>query len=610
MKLILKTLDEAAKWRKTSFKTKLNDEEIVAFEQKYGIDNLYIHFDSGVAKSSRGFGYEEPLAIRGGTQDKDWSKDPDQNDPTLSDVGSTERVPQKSFNPQTRFSTPVGIYIYPLRYAREVIGVKDFASPEEIRKFPFANEASFLYIYYIPSENILQLNDLWKTDLFPKALTRAVTATKSEWPLYHTVERALSDSDFFKYTKWKIKNSEFISANMNGKSIWELFRDNFNPQSTTETAEAAFARCWFFFTNNISKRNINKWSKLLVDLGVRAINDYGNGIIHPSEPYQGVIIDTAAAKLLLAKENPNNSNAYAIAAADDQDAYDDEIQEKYEGYAQFSANQAILNKIFGYKLPALDRALTLNKNASRKMLFALFSRPYAVSNLAKNLIANPTINRDEVKAQYIKLMDLYGTDEGARKAQKYEANEIIYTAINSNLIQEPDFRARLLSYFITDPGTIQNILGATKVTEEELKKILISMPPGSQTGDLMTRKGRLFYDMVWGKRIEPSAEWVSWLWNLNDPELDREKSIIQMVEFYDMTPSRKPDINFAKTFKQTVYANPQNKERAEAAWEYLTRIFPELGAKIAAERLSRNKGLKEAHIREAVKRKTLLGRRF
>jgi hypothetical protein len=590
MKLILKTLDEAAKWRKTSFKTKLNNEEILALEQKYGIDNLYIHFDSGVPRSSRGFG-REPAAQTSVTSAPDWSIDPDQGDPELRDQGSLERVPQKSFNPQTKFNTPVGIYLYQMRYAREVIGIKDFGSANDIKHFPFAAESAFFYIYYIPPQNILQLDNLWKTDLFSKALTKAVTATKSESPLYQTIEAALGSADFFKYTKGKIKNSEVISDNINGKSIWELFRDNFEPSSSKESVEKAFARCWFYFTNNFVGNNINKWSKFLVDLGVRAISDYGNGIIHPSEPHQSVVIDTGAAKLVLAKENPNDATRNIPSS--EEDAYNDKLEDKYTGYAKFSDNQILLNKIYSYQLPALDRALTLNKNASKKMLFSLFHRKYAVSNLAKNLIANPTINKDEVKAQFIKLMDLYGTDEAARKAKKYVANEIIYTAINSTLIQEPDLRERILRYFITDPGTIMNIMGATEVTEEEIKKILVLMPSGIEVGDKMTKRVRLFYNLLWAGKIKPSAEWAHWAWNLNVTDVERENIILIMVEYYAMTPSRRPDADLAKAFKETVHTQPENRERVEAAWEYLTSVFPELGAKIAAEQLFRfNKRLK------------------
>lgn len=579
MKLVLKNIEEVAKWRKTSFKTKITNEEILGYEQKYGIDNLYIHFDSGVPRSTRGAGYDPYSQSQ---EPVDYSTDPDAVDKSLDDDTSTELVPQKSFNPQTRFKTPVGIYLYQLKYAREVLRIKDFGNADEIKKFPFAAEGQFIYVYHIKPENILNIEKVHETDLFDRTLKRAVEMTKPHGPLGpFAVSTKLYDnlmsSGLYLHTKasafdniWEIYRS--------GTPIWDVFKKNFVPSSKIKTPEAAFGKVWFYFTNNLMGNNINKWSKLLVDLGVRAITDYGNGIIHPAEPHQAVVIDTGAAKLVMAKDNPN----VATLSDDDKDSQNDAIADKYTEHAQFSKNKSLLMKIANLKNPDLDRSLSLNPNLDKKILLSLLNRKWG-GFLITNLIKNPSINVDEIKSKLVQMMDTLGTQKQAQALKKSNANEVLLNSMSTSLKNDSDYRQKIIYYFSDDAGTITNLLGNIKPTTDELKKIIAGMRGSRTTTQPLSQKYALLVNCLWSGTVDPTAEWINWVWSLNDPELPRTGVIRHMLQFYYLKPSLgTPDSETMKAFSQTVYKDvPSSDEELNQEWSMFLKKFGQEEKKVA-----------------------------
>lgn len=124
-------IDEAAKWRATSYNTELTQDELDKIISKYGVDTLGAHYDDGVPT---------------GKSAKD---DFDKNvfTPAVPARGREDTQPQKTFNPGAKWGTPVGIYYYPLSWAADKI-MNDGV--------PFAGHSKYIYIYRIkdPSKRL------------------------------------------------------------------------------------------------------------------------------------------------------------------------------------------------------------------------------------------------------------------------------------------------------------------------------------------------------------------------------------------------------------------------------------------------------------------------
>ena len=106
------SIDEAARWRGTQFNTEITQEEIERLVDKYGADVLGAHYDDGVPTGTDATGARSR--------------------------GLTE--PQTSFNPRATWETPVGIYYYPLSWAKDRI---------MNNQIPFAGDKKYIYIYRI-----------------------------------------------------------------------------------------------------------------------------------------------------------------------------------------------------------------------------------------------------------------------------------------------------------------------------------------------------------------------------------------------------------------------------------------------------------------------------
>jgi hypothetical protein len=109
------TMDEAARWRSTSFSTELTQETLDKLISKYGEDALGVHYDDGVPTGKE-------TGMGGGVRSRE------------------STTPQTSFNPKAKWETPVGIYYYPMVWAKDRV-MKG--------SIPFAGDKKFIYIYRI-----------------------------------------------------------------------------------------------------------------------------------------------------------------------------------------------------------------------------------------------------------------------------------------------------------------------------------------------------------------------------------------------------------------------------------------------------------------------------
>jgi hypothetical protein len=595
MKLKIKQLDEVAKWRKTSFKTSLTEEEVAAVEQKYGRENLYVHFDDGVPQSSRGANttnvkpeklwFEpEPAA--------DLSKDPDERDFTLTDRASTTRVPQKSFNPQTKYNTPVGIYLYQLTYLREKLKIDDFSSRAQISSIPFAANSNFIYFYYIPRSEVVNLDNIMYTDLFD----RTIKSAKQKFGTYSMesgglIEVALQQAEFFTHLNDALSIANVDSALKSGTSLFKFFKDNAK-SSVISHLQKAFARSWFYFTNNLMQKNINKWSKFLVDLGARALQDDGNGIIHPSEPYQSVVIDTGAAKLLIVKNNPNAGKKSESEGGTAE-------TKKYEQWASSSDNPKILKRIFNLNNQILDGHLAYNKKAPKSILLGLLDRPYNLYGMIGSLLNNDSINIKDIREYIMKMMDHYKNTEAI--ATKHVG---AYTTLRDSIHyfkDDDEYIDRAMKFFGDDRYGIIDFFNFVQPDNDKLKKMLVAVKPEIRK-DLIS-------GLIDNDKIVAVPDWIYWLWNQNLPANQLNIHILRQLfikarEGEGIVFTEKA----AGAFLDTIYKNTMNGQAEALLYKedvaFIYKKFPSL------DPFKYSKQVAEVRLREAAKRKTLLGRRF
>lgn len=595
MKLTIKQLDEVAKWRKTSFKTKLTEEEVAAIENKYGRENLYVHFDDGVPQSTRGANstnvkpgklwYElEPVA--------DLSKDPDERDFTLTDMASTARVPQKSFNPQTKYSTPVGIYLYQMSYLREKLKIDDFSSRGQISNIPFAANSNFIYFYYIPRSEVVNLDNIIYTDLFDRTLKLA----KQKFGTFSmerggAIEIALQQAEFFVQLNDGITIADVDSALKGGTSLFKFYKDNAK-SSVLSHLQKAFARSWFYFTNNLMGKNINKWSKFLVDLGARAIQDDGNGIIHPSEPYQSVVIDTGAAKLLITKNNPNAGKRTESQGGTAE-------TKKYEQWASSSDNPKILRRILNLNNQILDGHLAYNKKAPKNLLLALLDRPYNAYGMIGSLLKNDSINIKDIKEYIMKMMDRYKNANNAENTSK-GGYSTLRDAIHY-FKDDEEYIEKGMKFFGEDLYGVIDFFNYVQPDDEKLKKMLIMVKPEIRK-DLIS-------GLISNDKIVAARDWIYWLWEqplpVNELGIHILRQLYKTAESGDGIPLNQRS---AEAFLDTIYKNTMNGQPEVMAYKedvaFIYKKFPNL------DPFKFSKQVAEVRMRHDTKRKTLLGRRF
>lgn len=596
MKLTIKQLDEVAKWRKTSFKTSLTDEEVLKIEDQYGRGNIYVHFDDGVPQSTRGAGttHKKPEKLWFEPEpEADLTKDPDERDDTLDDPRSTKRVPQKSFNPQTKFETPVGIYMYQMDYLRDDLNIDDFSSRGQISSIPFAARSNFIYFYYLKPGSILNLNDLHKTDIFDRTLRKAKeilgpdidkTGSAAATELGNLLYLSKLE-DYARPAGGKLIFNHIDS----GKPYYELFKADFKGGDISP--EVAFAKVWFYFSNNLMKKNINRWSKLLVDLGVRAIRDDGNGIIHPSEPHQSVVIDTSVAKLLIVKNNPN-------AGKKDQSQGGTAETKKYEQWASKSSDPKILKRIFNLNNQILDGHLAYNKNAPKGLLLKLLDKPYVLHGIIGSLLNNSSINLKDIKDAIIRLIDHYKTSNSLSPSRG--AYVTIRDAIHY-LKDDEEYLEKGMRFFGEDRYGIIDFFNVVQPDDDKLKYMLVLVKPEIRK-DLIS-------ELISNGKIVASPDWIYWLWEqplpVNELGIHVLRQLYKAAESGDGIPLNQKS---AEAFLDTIYKNTMNGQpEAEVYKEdvkFIYKRFPGMDPFKFARQVA------EVRMRHSVKRKTLLGRRF
>lgn len=210
-------------------------------------------------------------------------------------------VPKVGIYPASPYSTPVGIYSYPLTARIYDLLVKD--------QIPFMGDAKYLYV--LQMENLLELDHQvdYKKYLL-SIMDKIISFVKAKWNIY---EKKLKDK----------AASRFFTANWNEDYYIDFDQVALIESKRLDTPEYFIndivfkilnvflseadkingTRFWYFL-NAISLYDSKISSSLIRYLGYDGMLDLGNGIIHKNEPSQAVAVKTENIKILDFFENP------------------------------------------------------------------------------------------------------------------------------------------------------------------------------------------------------------------------------------------------------------------------------------------------------------------
>jgi hypothetical protein len=176
---------------------------------------------------------------------------------------SFTKLDKLGLNPKTQWATPIGIYSYPLKAAWDYydIGRKQFGG------FPWAASEPYIWVFEADIKDLTQLTE--------QDYNNAVD--------YIFANNIMSEMALDNYIN--SENTEIYKRNNKwGPLIWDMTRKATVRQKTD--SEKGYY-------------NVNKWSKLLLDLGYNGLSDkHGNSIIHSNEPCQAVFFTTKGIKIV------------------------------------------------------------------------------------------------------------------------------------------------------------------------------------------------------------------------------------------------------------------------------------------------------------------------
>ena len=190
-------------------------------------------------------------------------------------------------NPRSTYNTPNGVYFYPGEY---YLDRKDQNVP---RKLPFVDDAPYIQIFQFP-EPILFLDDYTNAN-YRRDLEKLKTALDNIPGLLDKFKRKVGGSMFSTDTKDFTAFIEYLDQS----------------KLTEGRVSSPGGNIWFvtwklsqWLRDVIGSKAANIWNWILrTVLGYNTVLDFGDGIIYPDEPTQGVVLNTSGIRLLKSFEN-------------------------------------------------------------------------------------------------------------------------------------------------------------------------------------------------------------------------------------------------------------------------------------------------------------------
>jgi nicotinamide mononucleotide adenylyltransferase len=187
-------------------------------------------------------------------------------------------------NPKSTFTTPLGIYFYPLSYYVSEI--------EEGRRMPFPDSPRYIQIFRINADPSTVI-DLWEVTeadvadlisrsraLFQKIHNKFPEVGYSVGEMNHKLDEYI---EFFNSREQLKKNS--------GLQFWNLLQQLSKIFDWTSMNRRRYVK------HMMADRDIVLWNWTIRQMGITAFRDR-DGIIHENEPVQGVIINPSVAELV------------------------------------------------------------------------------------------------------------------------------------------------------------------------------------------------------------------------------------------------------------------------------------------------------------------------
>lgn len=223
-------------------------------------------------------------------------------------------IPKVGVNPNSKYSTPVGIYAYPL-------GDGEIIEQIENNDLPFAGDQPFINVFKVvaPDEKFIGLQD-------DAASFQSLNTATAKWLANRLViYRDLSGPEqnqrmgpeMLEKFIWQYVYA-WVSENALSKTpggIWwgftrvaaALIRYTDDMKTATFKVRDLVTLCNTSIALNNSgdiKAAAPLWTRLMRDIGVDGVVDYSGGIIHGNEPTQAVFFTTSALKLVDRIDNP------------------------------------------------------------------------------------------------------------------------------------------------------------------------------------------------------------------------------------------------------------------------------------------------------------------
>ena len=193
-------------------------------------------------------------------------------------VSFTE-INKLGINPRSKWFTPLGIYAYPAEY----IKIQVNSETEDMSELPFAGDAPYVNLFEVQG-NIIQIDSISNSD--------ANIYYKKIADVYAKAYISNQENSGSRGQKWKTAVDE----------VEKIIHDSRNEALNRESEGGYF---WYvtmkvaaLYANELGitgrRRNPIAWNKLFRKIGIDGFVDSGKGIIHTSEPTQGLFFHKGA----------------------------------------------------------------------------------------------------------------------------------------------------------------------------------------------------------------------------------------------------------------------------------------------------------------------------
>lgn len=188
-------------------------------------------------------------------------------------VSFTE-VDKIGINPSSEYETPLGVYTYPLRYLKDLM-----AGGKATTEVPFMGHAPFVNVVKA-AVKVVDLGKVDESDL-----------NKYMAKLVEYLERFVEEGESARIVLNRFyREAELSDHALHGEFLWEYSR---------------LAKNWV--AERTGRTPAVVWNSVFRAMGIGAVVDHGNGIIHENEPTQAVFFSMESFELVERIRNGKSS---------------------------------------------------------------------------------------------------------------------------------------------------------------------------------------------------------------------------------------------------------------------------------------------------------------